>query len=298
MKLGMIGLGRMGGNMVRRLLRGGHEVVAWDPNRRAVTALASEGALGASSLLQLVAKLEKPRVVWMMVPAGRPVDDTITKILPKLSKGDVLIDGGNSCYKDSMRRAAWVGKKGVEFVDAGTSGGVWGLQVGYCLMVGGSDRAFKIVEPALKTLAPKEGVLHTGPAGSGHYVKMTHNGIEYGLMQAYGEGFELLQAAPFKLDLPRIANLWRKGSVVRSWLLDLAAAALAKDPAMRKIKGYVEDSGEGRWMVKEAVDRGVPLSVISQALFERFHSRQKDSFSWRLMAALRNEFGGHNVKKK
>ena len=298
MRLGMIGLGRMGGNMVRRLLKGGHEAVVWDPKRAVVKGLVSEGAVSAATLRDLVRKLKKPRVVWMMVPAGSAVDATIAKLLPALSKGDVLVDGGNSHYKESIRRAEALRKKGIEYMDAGTSGGVWGLKVGYCLMVGGSARAYRLLEPALKTLAPRDGVLHTGPAGSGHYVKMVHNAVEYGLMQAYGEGFELMENAPFKIDLPAVANLWRQGSVVRSWLLDLAADALKKDPHLKRIRPYVEDNGEGRWTVQEAIDRAVPLSVITQSVFDRFHSRQKESFSYRLLAALRNEFGGHAIRRK
>jgi len=294
----MIGLGRMGGNMVRRLLRGGHSVVAWDPARAAVKSLAAEGAESASSLMDLVKRLRKTRVVWMMVPAGKPVDDTIAKVLPRLSKGDLLVDGGNSRYRDSMRRGAQAAKRGVEYVDAGTSGGVWGLTEGYCMMVGGSTRAFSVLEPALRTLAPKNGVLHAGPVGSGHYVKMVHNGIEYGMMQALGEGFELMEGAPFRLDLPRIAEAWRHGSVVRSWLLDLTASALRRDPRLKGLRPYVDDNGEGRWMVQEAVERGIPLSVIAQSLFDRFHSRQKASFSYRLLAALRNEFGGHQLHRE
>lgn len=298
MRLGMIGLGRMGGNMVRRLLRGGHQVVAWDPDRAAVKALVAEGAEDAVSPADLVRRLRGPRVVWMMVPAGRIVDETIGKVLPKMKKGDVLVDGGNSRYTDTIRRGETVAEKGVEYVDAGTSGGVWGLTEGYCMMVGGSRKAYGILEPALRTLAPKHGVIHAGPVGSGHYVKMVHNGIEYGLMQAYGEGFDLLQAAPFKLDLPRIAEVWRHGSVVRSWLLDLVASALKKDPQLKRIGAYVDDNGEGRWTVQEAIDRAVPVSVIAQSLFDRFHSRQKSSFSYRLLAALRNEFGGHKLHRK
>jgi 6-phosphogluconate dehydrogenase len=298
MRLGMIGLGRMGGNMARRLLRGGHSVVAWDPDRRAVRALAAEGAEGASSLADLLKRLPGRRGIWMMVPAGKPVDDTIAEVLPGLRKGDLLVDGGNSRYQDTLRRAERVAAKGVEYVDAGTSGGVWGLTEGYCLMVGASPRAFRVLEPVFRTLAPEGGVLHAGPVGSGHYVKMVHNGIEYGLMQAYGEGFDLLQAAPFRLDLPRIAEAWRHGSVVRSWLLDLAAAALRKDPKLNRVGAYVDDNGEGRWTVQEAVERAVPVSVIAQALFDRFHSRQKASFSYRLLAALRNEFGGHKLRRK
>jgi 6-phosphogluconate dehydrogenase len=298
MRLSMIGLGRMGGNMVRRLLRGGHDVVVWDPHRPTVKRIVSEGAIGAASIADLLRRLPRPRVVWMMVPAGKIVDATIAKVLPGLTKGDVLVDGGNSRYRDSVLRSNRVAVKGVEYVDAGTSGGVWGLENGYCLMVGGSKRAFGMLKPALTTLAPENGLLHTGPVGSGHFVKMVHNGIEYGLMQAYGEGFELLQAAPYRLDLPRIAQLWRRGSVVRSWLLDLAAQALEKDPSLKKLKPYVEDSGEGRWTVQEAVELGVPATGISNSLFERFQSRQRSSFSRRLLAALRNEFGGHAVKRK
>jgi len=296
MDIGMVGLGRMGGNMVRRLLGGGHRVVAFDRNPDAVAAAASEGAEGVTTLEQLVGALPAPRVLWLMVPAGAPTESTIDELRPLLQRGDVLVDGGNSNYKDSMRRAASLKSDGIHFVDAGTSGGVWGLKVGYCLMVGGEQEAFAIVEPALRTLAPENGYLHTGPSGSGHFTKMIHNGIEYGLLQAYGEGFEILHRGPFELDLPKIARLWTHGSVVRSWLLDLLVDALEKDPKLADIAGYVEDSGEGRWTVFEAIDRDVPAPVITLSLLARFVSRQEESFSAKVIAALRNEFGGHAVR--
>ncbi len=296
MDIGMIGLGRMGANMTVRLLRGGHRVVVTDLSADAVAASVAEGAAGAASLSELVDKLPPRRAVWMMVPSGAPVDSTIAQLVPLLAKGDVLIDGGNSNYHDSMRRAESVAAHGIEYVDAGTSGGIWGLKEGYCLMVGGSDDAFSYVEPALKTLAPPDGYAHVGPTGAGHFVKMVHNGVEYGMMAAYGEGFELLAGSKFNVDLHQVAALWNRGSVVRSWLLELAERALASDPRLESIAGYVQDSGEGRWTVQEALDQDVPLPVITLSLMRRFSSRQQSSFSAKLQAALRNEFGGHAVK--
>jgi 6-phosphogluconate dehydrogenase len=297
MQLAMIGLGRMGGNMVQRLLQGGHQVVVFDRSADAVKAHIEKGAKGAKDLAGLSAQLSAPRVVWLMVPAGAAVESTIEQLLPGLSKGDIIIDGGNSNYKDSMRRAAWLKGKGIEFIDAGTSGGIWGLTIGYCLMIGASPEAFKQCEPIFKTLAPPDGYAHVGPAGSGHYVKMIHNGIEYGMLQAYAEGYEILHASKdFDLDLHQISAVWNRGSVVRSWLNELAERAFAKDTELAALKGYVEDSGEGRWTVQEAIDLDVPAPVITLSLLTRFRSRQSDSFSAKVIAALRNEFGGHAVK--
>ncbi len=300
MELGMIGLGRMGGNMVRRLLGGGHQVVVYDPMKEAIKTLVREGAIGANSISNLVERLSKPRAVWIMVPSGEPTDSTIKSLAAKLSEGDIIIDGGNSNYKDSIRRAANLSEQGIIFLDAGTSGGIWGLKEGYSLMVGGEKSAFQRLETVFKTLAPSptKGYGHVGPSGAGHFVKMVHNGIEYGLMQAYAEGFELMQAKEvFNLNLPQIAQIWRYGSVVRSWLLDLAAAALEEDPKLESLEAYVEDSGEGRWTVEESIELAVPIPVITQALQARFRSRQDQPFSGRLLAALRNQFGGHQVRR-
>jgi len=298
MRLAMIGLGRMGGNMSERLMKGGHDVVVWDRTPATTQKYASMGATGASDLNDLVAKLKAPRIVWIMVPAGKPVDETVAQLLPGLSKGDVIIDGGNSNFHDTMRRAADLQGKGIRFVDSGTSGGIWGLANGYCLMIGASPDAFKLCEPIFKTLAPTDGYAHMGPPGSGHYVKMVHNGIEYGMLQAYAEGYEILHASKdFKLDLHKIAAVWNHGSVVRSWLNELAEEAFAKDVDLKELRGYVEDSGEGRWTVQEAIDLDVPAPVITLSLLTRLRSRQQDSFSAKCIAALRNEFGGHAVKK-
>ncbi|HSA57127.1 MAG TPA: decarboxylating 6-phosphogluconate dehydrogenase [Gemmatimonadaceae bacterium] len=297
MQFAMIGLGRMGGNMVRRLTRGGHEAVVYDRNPDAVAELEGTGARGASDLGDLCARLAPPRVIWMMVPAGRAVDDTIAALTPQLSPGDVLVDGGNSNFHDTMRRATQLTARGIELVDAGTSGGIWGLENGYCLMVGGAPGAVARCEPLFRTLAPEDGYAHLGPSGAGHYVKMVHNGIEYGLLQAYAEGYEILHASGhFSLDLRRIAALWNHGSVVRSWLNELAERAFAGDGELAGIRGYVEDSGEGRWTVQEAIDLDVPAPVITYALLARLRSRQEESFSARVIAALRHEFGGHAVK--
>ena len=299
MRLGMIGLGRMGGNMSERLMKGGHEVVVFDRAQAAVDKYAGLGATPARSLAEVTSKLKAPRVVWIMVPAGKPVDDTIAELEREMSKGDVIIDGGNSNFHDSMRRAADLQSKGIEFIDAGTSGGIWGLANGYCLMVGASESAFKLCEPIFETLAPADGYARMGPPGSGHYVKMIHNGIEYGMLQAYAEGYEILHASKeFKLDLHSIAGVWNHGSVVRSWLNELAEAAFERDGDLADLRGYVEDSGEGRWTVQEAIDLNVPAPVITLSLLARLRSRQSDSFSAKVIAALRNEFGGHAVKKK
>ena len=292
----MVGLGRMGGNMTLRLLRGGHAVHVFDRNPAMADPLVREGAIAARSIADLVKGLGRPAVVWVMVPAGRPTEDTIAELGEAMVKGDVVVDGGNSYYRDSMAAGARLAEKGVFFCDAGTSGGVWGLEEGYCLMVGGEDEAFSRVEPALRTLAPDHGLIHIGPVGSGHFVKMVHNGIEYGLLQAYGEGFDLLKSADWPLDLGGIANAWREGSVVRSWLLDLLAAAFTRDPGLETIRGYVDDSGEGRWTAEEAIRRGVPAPVITTSLYMRFLSREDESFSAKVIAALRHEFGGHAVK--
>ena len=297
MKLGMIGLGRMGGNMTERLMRDGHEVVVFDRSPDAVAKYVSLGSKGATDAADIVRKLDAPRVVWIMVPAGKPVDDTIASLLPGLSKGDVIIDGGNSNFHDSMRRGAELREKGIEFVDSGTSGGIWGLENGYCLMIGASDEAFKLCEPIFKTLAPPDGYAHMGPTGSGHYVKMIHNGVEYGMLQAYAEGYEILHASKdFKLDLHKISAVWNHGSVVRSWINELAEIAFKKDSDLVDLKGFVADSGEGRWTVQEAIDLDVPAPVITLSLLMRLRSRQEDSFSGKVIAALRNEFGGHAVK--
>jgi len=298
MRLAMIGLGRMGGNMSERLLKGGHEVVVYARNAAEVQRYASKGATGASGLSDILSKLKSPRIIWIMVPSGKPVEDTIASLVPGMAKGDVIIDGGNSNYHDSMRRAAELQTKGIHFIDSGTSGGIWGLANGYCLMIGASSEAFKLCEPIFKTLAPQDGYAHMGPPGSGHYVKMIHNGIEYGALQAYAEGYEILHASKhFKLDLHKIAAVWNHGSVVRSWLNELAESAFEKDRELSSLRGYVEDSGEGRWTVQEAIDLDVPAPVITLSLLTRLRSRQTDSFSAKVIAALRNEFGGHAVKK-
>ena len=298
MQIAMLGLGKMGGNMVQRLLKGGHKVVAYDVDPKRAQELAAQGAVAAATIEEVIAALKPPRVVWAMVPSGKITEELIKTLAGKLSKGDVIIDGGNSNFHDSVRRAKECEEKGIGFCDAGTSGGVWGLKNGYCLMVGGSDDAYAKIEPALKTLAPENGLLHTGPPGSGHYVKMVHNGIEYGLMAAYAEGFEIMESSPFPdLDLPGIAGIWRYGSVVRSWLLELLVDALQKDPKLEQLEGFVEDSGEGRWTVQAAIDQNVPAPVITLSLLQRIASRQDESFSAKVQAALRNEFGGHAVKK-
>ena len=300
MELGMIGLGRMGGNMAQRLIGGGHRVVVYDPSAAAVDAVVKQGAAGVASLKELVASLSSPRAVWLMVPAGEPAENTLNALSRLLSAGDVIVDGGNSNYKDSMRRAASLAKKNLYFLDVGTSGGVWGLKEGYSLMVGGEPEAFRRLEPVFRALAPSPdmGYGRIGPAGSGHFVKMIHNGIEYGMMQAYAEGFELMRAKEeFHIDLAGTAEIWRHGSVVRSWLLDLVAAALREDPDLESLQAYVDDSGEGRWTVQESIELGVPTPVITQALQARFRSRQEQPFGIKLLAAMRRQFGGHAVRK-
>ncbi|MBU2550476.1 MAG: decarboxylating 6-phosphogluconate dehydrogenase [Proteobacteria bacterium] len=297
MEAGMIGLGRMGMNMVRRLLRGGHQIAAYNRTPARTEEIVREGARGAFTLDELASGLQPPRVVWLMLPAGEAVDEHIERLAPLLAEGDVVVDGGNSFYKDSVRRARRLEAEGLHFLDAGVSGGVWGLAEGYCLMIGGPEPAFRVVEPLLKTLAPPEGYIHSGPAGSGHFVKMVHNGIEYGMMQAYGEGFALLEASDYgrNLDLSRLSRVWNRGSVIRSWLLELAEDAFAGDPRLETIEPYVEDSGEGRWTIQTAVELGVPAPAISISLMERFRSRQNRAFQDRVLAALRREFGGHAV---
>ncbi len=296
MKLGMVGLGRMGGNMTVRLVRRGHEVVAFDPGPEAVERAVRAGAAGAASLDALVKELEPPRVVWLMVPAGDITENTLRELGGLLSAGDVVVDGGNSYYKDSMRRAEQLAAGGIRFLDCGTSGGVWGLENGYCLMVGGDGEAVRIVEPAFVALAPEGGYAHAGRSGAGHFTKMVHNGIEYGLLAAYGEGFEILEKSEFDLDLLQLSSIWRYGSVIRSWLLELLHDALQRDPSLGSIRGYVDDSGEGRWTVQAAIDEDVPAPITALSLFARFASRQDESFSAKVIAALRNEFGGHAVK--
>ena len=300
MQVGMIGLGKMGANMTTRLIRGGHEVIAFDRSSDAVKASVTQGARGAGSLDELVKQLSAPRAVWVMVPAGDPTENTVRSLADLLAPGDTIIDGGNSNYKESMRRAAMVGERGLAFVDAGTSGGIWGLTEGYSLMVGGPAEAVERLRPVFETLAPAKdrGWGHVGPSGAGHFTKMVHDGIEYGMMQAYAEGFSILKhKEEFSLDLAQIAELWRTGSVVRSWLLDLTARALGEDQDLSSIAPYVSDSGEGRWTVAEAIDLDVAAPVITLALLQRLRSRDAESFSDRLLAALRNQFGGHAVKK-
>jgi len=316
MQLGMIGLGRMGANMVRRLMKAGHTCVVYDRNAASATELAGEGATAAASLDEFVAKLEKPRVAWVMVPAGLPTDETVTALADRMAARDIVIDGGNSHYKDDVRRARQLQAKGIHYLDVGTSGGVWGLERGYCLMIGGSQEAVGHMQPIFKSLAPgrgdvertpgreastgtaEDGYLHCGPAGTGHFVKMIHNGIEYGLMQAFAEGFEILHTARFEgladsLPVADIAEVWRRGSVVESWLLDLIASALIEDKALDRYTGSVDDSGEGRWTVLAAVEQAVPANVIAASLFTRFRSRQQHTFADKVLSAMRYKFGGH-----
>ena len=296
MQIGLIGLGRMGMNMGRRWLRGGHEVVAFNRTFAKTEELAKDGGKPAKTLAEFVKQLKAPRIVWLMLPAGAATDDHLKEVSALLSPGDMIVDGGNNYFKDDLRHAEELAPKKIAFMDAGVSGGIWGLEVGYCTMVGGDEASFKRLEPFLKTLAPKEGYLHCGGVGAGHFVKMVHNGIEYGMMQAFAEGFEILAASPYKPEPVKVAHLWNQGSVVRSWLLELAEEAFKKDAHLEKISGYVEDSGEGRWTIQQAIDSGVAAPVITASLFQRFVSRQKDPFSFRVLAALRNEFGGHATR--
>jgi 6-phosphogluconate dehydrogenase len=296
MRIGFIGLGRMGANMVRRLVRDGHEVVAFNRTPEKTREIMTEGAEGAFSLAELVGRLPAPRAVWVMVPAGDATEAMIAELMGLLAPGDTIVDGGNTNFHDDVRRHAMVAGKGLKYVDAGTSGGVWGLQVGYCMMVGGDRDAVAPLEPVFRSLAPADGYAHVGGPGAGHYVKMVHNGIEYGLMQAYAEGFEIMHASDYDLDLGQVSGIWRYGSVVRSWLLDLLHDAISKNPDFTGIKDWVADSGEGRWTVQEAIDRDVPAPIITLSLQARFRSRQDESYGAKVLAALRNEFGGHAVK--
>jgi 6-phosphogluconate dehydrogenase len=299
MEIGMIGLGRMGGNMVLRLLRHEHRVIGFDRSADAVKGVQAQGAVGAASLADMVTKFDgRPRVFWVMLPAGKPTSETIHQLVELSSKGDIIIDGGNTNWRDAVQDAEFVKSKGLHYMDAGTSGGVWGNQYGYCLMVGAENDIYEHCVPLFKALAPDEGgLVHTGPEGSGHFVKMVHNGIEYAMMQAYAEGFNLMKRSAYPdMDLQAIAEAWRYGSVVRSWLLDLVADGLSKDPQLANLKAYVDDTGEGRWTVDTAIDAAVPTPVIALALFERFRSREVDSFADRMLAMLRNEFGGHAVQ--
>jgi 6-phosphogluconate dehydrogenase len=297
MQIGMIGLGRMGMNMARRLLRGGHEVVAYNRTSEKTEEIVKEGARGSFSLGELVQKLKQPRAVWLMLPAGKAVEDHLEELKELLAPDDIVIEGGNTYYKDDIRRRDCLAEKKIKFVDVGVSGGIWGLKVGYCLMAGGERQVYNYLEPIFKTLAPQEGYLYCGPTGAGHFVKMVHNGIEYGMMQAYGEGFAILEGSPYGefLNYAQVAHLWNQGSVIRSWLLELLEVAFGKDERLTKIRGYVEDSGEGRWTVLQAVESGVSAPVIALSVFRRFRSRQEDAFEDRVLAALRREFGGHPV---
>ncbi len=320
MQLGMIGLGRMGANMVRRLMRGGHDCVVFDLNAESVKALAGEGAKGAESLDDFVAKLNAPRAVWIMVPAGNPTEQTVLSLAAKLSAGDIIIDGGNSYFKDDVRRSKMLAEQGINYVDVGTSGGIWGLERGYCMMIGGPPEIAEHLDPLFQTLAPgvgniektagrenldstaEQGYLYCGPSGAGHFVKMVHNGIEYGLMQAYAEGLDIfrnanLESLPedirYDLNIADITELWRRGSVVGSWLLDLTAMALAENPSLSNYSGFVQDSGEGRWTIQTAIEEAVPVDVLATSLFARFRSRQDQTFADKVLSAMRNKFGGH-----
>ncbi|MGH9543741.1 MAG: phosphogluconate dehydrogenase (NAD(+)-dependent, decarboxylating) [Terriglobales bacterium] len=320
MRLGMVGLGKMGANMTRRLMRGGHELVVTDLSADNVKTMAGEGAISSASLDDFVGKLGKPRIAWLMVPAGAPTEQTVDALAQRMQAGDILIDGGNSCFKDDVRRSAALKQKKIHYVDVGTSGGVWGLERGYCMMIGGPKEVVQQLDPIFKTLAPgrgdiprtpgrekmtgtaEDGYLHCGPSGAGHYVKMVHNGIEYGLMQAYAEGFDIFRNATskevpeelrYELNLPDIAEVWRRGSVVSSWLLDLTAIALAESPTLAEYTGFVHDSGEGRWTIQAAIDQAVPVDVLSAALYARFRSRQEHTFAEKMLSAMRQQFGGH-----
>ncbi len=298
MKLGFIGLGKMGGNMVERLLKDGHEIVVYNLTKPEIEIAVGKGAIAANSLKDLASKLPARKIVWLMVPSGKPVDESIAELAKLLSKNDIIIDGGNSYWKDSQARANKLSENGIYYLDCGTSGGVWGLKNGYSLMTGGNKESSDFVYPIYKSLAPEGGYTYCGESGAGHFVKMVHNGIEYGMMQSFAEGFEILQKSPFNLDLAAITSGWQYGSVIRSWLLELANLAFKEDPNLEKIKGYVEDSGEGRWTVQTAIDLDVPANVITTSLFNRFRSRQEESFAMKVLAALRNQFGGHSVVKE
>ncbi|MBX7151028.1 decarboxylating 6-phosphogluconate dehydrogenase [bacterium] len=297
MQLGFVGLGKMGGFMVQRLLNDKHDIVGFDLSADVVKQLASKGMTASSSIEDMVGKLKGRKAVWIMVPAGKPTEDTVQHLVGLLNKGDIIIDGGNSYYKDDVRRAKELQAKGIHYIDVGTSGGVWGLKNGYCMMIGGEKDVFDHLDPIFKTLGPVDGYAYMGASGSGHLVKMIHNGIEYGMMQAYAEGFEIMKKSEYGLDLAKIADLWMHASVVRSWLLELTAEGLKQDPELSALKGWVADSGEGRWTILEAIDKDVPAPVITASLFERFHSRQPDSFAAKMLAMMRNQFGGHAVKK-
>ncbi len=297
MELAIVGLGRMGMNMLERLAKDGHTVYGYDTSADKMPEVEKRGGKGVTDLHTAVNNQQQtPKIVWIMVPQGKPVDDTLATLKNVLSKGDIVIDGGNSYFKDSVRRGKELEEAGLHYIDCGTSGGVWGLKEGYCLMMGGDPDAVSFAEPIFKTLAPPDGYVYCGASGSGHYVKMVHNGIEYGMLQSYGEGFDILHASEYKLDLTAIASAWRYGSVVRSWLLDLLVLAFKDDTNLQNIRGYVEDSGEGRWTIQEAIDHNVPAPVITASLFERFHSRETENFAAKVIASLRNEFGGHAVK--
>ncbi|MBI3399300.1 MAG: decarboxylating 6-phosphogluconate dehydrogenase [Deltaproteobacteria bacterium] len=299
MQIGMIGLGRMGMNMVKRLLKGKHKVVAYNRSPDSVKEAVKQGANGADSLEELVQKLKPPRIVWLMLPAGRPVKEQIERLRTLLHKGDIIIEGGNSFYKDDIKHKQQLKPYGIHYMDVGVSGGIWGLKIGYCLMIGGDKKIYKYLEPIFKTLAPKEGYLYCGDTGAGHFVKMIHNGIEYGMMAAYGEGFEIINASLYRsaVDFAKIAHLWNQGSVIRSWLLELVESAFKKDKNLSSIAGYVEDSGEGRWTVQQAIESAVSAPIIASSIFQRFRSRKVETFSDKLLAALRREFGGHAVLK-
>ena len=297
MDIGFIGLGKMGMNMITRLSQGGHRVVAYDLSTTLNAEAEEKGATASSSLEDLIAQLPKPRAVWVMVPSGKPTEDTVQHLRTILDNNDIVIDGGNTKFHDDVRRAADLQKRGIHYVDAGTSGGIWGLQLGYCLMVGGENEPVNRLAPILTTLAPENGWAHVGSHGAGHYVKMVHNGIEYSMMQGYAEGFELMSKSEYNLNLARVADLWMHGSVVRSWLLELAAEALKDDPTLDSLKGYVQDSGEGRWMILDAIEKNVPVPTLTTALFTRFRSRQETSFAEKMLAALRRAFGGHSVRQ-
>ena len=297
MELGFIGLGKMGMNMVTRLRRDNHRVVVFDRSADLVKQAESQGCIAASSLAEMIGKLAAPRTVWVMVPSGGPTEETVQAVAALLQPGDTVIDGGNTRFHDDVRRAADLKKKQLHYVDVGTSGGIWGLKIGYCLMIGGGDAPVKRLTPIFTTLAPENGWAHVGGHGAGHYVKMVHNGIEYSMMQGYAEGFELMSKSEYNLDLGRVADLWMHGSVVRSWLLELAVDALKDDPKLDKLKGFVQDSGEGRWMIADAIEKDVPVPTLTTALFTRFRSRQDQSFAEKMLAALRNAFGGHAVRR-